>query len=168
MFRWRSDERQTVNSMLQTQPSVTQIATLLIPVSGRQLVLPNVNIAEIIPYVAPTPVDDVPNWYLGSFVWRATRVPLVVFEAINDEPFTSPILNRRIAILNNVTGDPTLPFCGIITEGLPRLMRLLPEEIAEDTEVPAGPAEIARVLVNGERASIPDVAYIQNQVLKLI
>lgn len=154
--------------MLQSQPAVTQIATLLIPVSGRQLVLPNVNIAEIIPYVAPTPVDDVPTWYLGSFLWRSTHVPLVVFEAINDEPFASPLPNRRIAILNNVIGDPMLPFCGIVTEGLPRLMRLLPEEIAVDTEVPAGPAEIARVLVNGERASIPDVAYIQNQLLKLL
>jgi chemosensory pili system protein ChpC len=150
--------------MLQTQPAVTQIATLLIPVSGRQLVLPNVNIAEIIPFVAPTTVDDVPNWYLGTFIWRATQVPLVAFEAINDEPFTSPMANRRIAILNNVIGDPTLPFCGIITEGLPRLMRLLPDE---DTEFPAGPAEIARVLVNGERASIPNVAYIQTQILKL-
>lgn len=157
-----------MNSMLQTQPAVTQIATLLIPVSGKQLVLPNVNIAEIIPYCAPTAVDDVPNWYLGCFTWRATQVPLITFEAINDEPFTSPIANRRIAILNNVIGDPTLPFCGIITEGLPRLMRLLPEEIAEDTDAMPGPAEIARVLVNGERASIPDVAYIQNQILKLL
>jgi chemosensory pili system protein ChpC len=157
-----------VNSMLQTQPAVTQIATLLIPVGGKQLVLPNVNIAEIIPYCAPTPVDDVPNWYLGCFAWRGTQVPLISFEAINDEPFASPVQNRRIAILNNVTGDPTLPFCGIITEGLPRLMRLLPEEIAEDTESTVGPAEAARVLVNGERASIPNVAYLQNQILKLL
>lgn len=154
--------------MLQSQPAVTQIATLLIPVSGRQLVLPNVNIAEVIPYVAPTPAADVPAWHLGSFAWRSTQVPLIVFEAINDEPYTNPIPNRRIAILNNVTGNPMLPFCGIVTAGLPRLMRLLPEEIAVDTDVPAGPAEIARVLVNGERASIPDVAYIQNQLLKLI
>lgn len=153
--------------MLQTQPAVTQIATLLIPVGGKQLVLPNVNIAEIIPYCAPVPVDDVPNWYLGCFEWRGTQVPLISFEAINDEPFANPVQNRRIAILNNVIGDPTLPFCGIITEGLPRLMRLLPEEIAEDTESTVGPAELARVLVNGERASIPNVAYLQNQILKL-
>jgi chemosensory pili system protein ChpC len=157
-----------VNSMLQTQPAVTQIATLLIPVSGKQLVLPNVNIAEIIPYSAPVAVDDVPNWYLGCFIWRATQVPLISFEAINDEPFAGSMANRRIAILNNVTGDPTLPFCGVLTEGLPRLMRLLPEEIAEDNDATPGPAEIARVLVNGERASIPDVAYIQQQILKLL
>lgn len=154
--------------MLQTQPAVTQIATLLIPVGGKQLVLPNVNIAEIIPYQAPEAVDDVPNWYLGCFSWRGIQVPLIAFEAINDEPFTNPVSNRRIAILNNVIGDPTLPFCGIITEGLPRLMRLLPEEIAEDTEATTGPAELARVLVNGERASIPNVAYLQNQILKLL
>lgn len=157
-----------MNSMLQTQPTVTKISTLLVPVGGKLLVLPNVNLAEIIPYTEPIPVDDVPNWYLGGFTWRGTQVPLISFEAINDEPFSSPPNNRRIAILNNVIGDPMLPFCGIVTEGLPRLMRLLPEEIAEDTESPVGPAELARVLVNGERASIPNVAYLQHQILKLL
>ena len=157
-----------VNSMLQTQPVMTQIATLLIPVGGKQLVLPNVTVAEIIPFADPVPEDDVPTWYLGCFTWRNTRVPLVSFEAINDEPFAGRSHNRRIAILNNVIGDATLPFCGIVTEGLPRLMRLLPDEIVNDEEAIVGPAEIGRVLVNGERASIPNVAYIQQQVLRLL
>ncbi len=157
-----------MNSMLQTQPAVTQIATLLIPVSGKHLVLPNVNVAEIIPYVTPSAEEDVPTWFLGCFVWRNTRVPLISFEAINDEPFAARGSNRRIAILNNVIGDLSLPFCGIVTEGLPRLMRLLPEEIAEDPDNIAGPAELARVLVNGERASIPNVAYIQQQAQRVV
>ena len=157
-----------MNSMLQTQPTVTQIATLLIPVSGKHLVLPNVNVAEIIPYVAPSTEDDVPTWFLGCFIWRNTRVPLISFEAINDEPFAARVSSRRIAILNNVTGDPMLPFCGIVTEGLPRLMRLLPEEISEDPDNTPGPAELARVLVNGERASIPNVAFIENEAKKLV
>lgn len=157
-----------MNSMLQTQPTVTQIATLLIPVSGKHLVLPNVNVAEIIPYTPPVAEDDVPTWYLGCFIWRNTRVPLISFEAINDEPFAARGSNRRIAILNNVIGDPNVPFCGIVTEGLPRLMRLLPEEIAEDPDSAPGPAEIARVLVNGERASIPNVAFIQNEAKRVV
>ena len=157
-----------MNSMLQTQPVVTQIATLLIPVGGKQLVLPNVAVAEIIPFIDPIPEDDVPTWYLGRFTWRNTQVPLVSFEAINDEPFAGRSQNRRIAILNNVIGDPTLPFCGILTEGLPRLMRLLPDEIANDAESIVGPAEIGRVFVNGERASIPNVVYIQHQLLRLL
>lgn len=154
--------------MLQTQPTVTQISTLLIPVNGKHLVLPNVSVAEIIPYRDPVVGEDVPNWYLGRFTWRSTDVPLVSFEAINDEPFASRNRNRRIAILNNITGNPTLPFCGIVTEGLPRLMRLMAEEIAQDPDAAPGPAETARVLVNGERAAIPNVAFIQQQVLKLL
>jgi chemosensory pili system protein ChpC len=157
-----------VNSMLKTQPVVTQIATLLIPVGGKQLVLPNVAVAEIIPFVDPVSEDDVPTWYLGRFMWRNISVPLVSFEAINDEPFVNRSNNRRIAILNNVNGDPALPFCGIVTEGLPRLMRLLPDEIANEEDAIPGPAEIGRVLVNGERASIPNVAYIQQQMVKLL
>jgi chemosensory pili system protein ChpC len=154
--------------MLQTQPTVTQIATLLIPVSGKHLVLPNVNVAEIIPFVPPTEADDVPTWYLGSFSWRNIEVPLISFEAINDEPFAARGSNRRIAILNNVIGDTAVPFCGIVTEGLPRLMRLLPEEIADDPDHVTGPAEMARVLVNGERASIPNVAFIQQQAQRVV
>lgn len=157
-----------MNSMLQTQPVMTQIATLLIPVGGKQLVLPNVTVAEIIPFIDPVAVDDVPTWYLGCFTWRNTQVPLIAFEAINDEPFATRSYNRRIAILNSVIGDPALPFCGILTEGLPRLMRLLPDEIANDEEAIVGPAEIGRVFVNGERASIPNVAYIQQQVLRVL
>jgi chemosensory pili system protein ChpC len=157
-----------MNTLLQTQPAVNQIATLLIPVSGKHLVLPNVNMAEIIPYREPAVEEDVPTWYLGRLSWRATEVPLISFEAVNDEPFAGRSRNRRIAILNNVTGDPSLPFCGIVTEGLPRLLRLLADEIVEDPEFAPGPAEIARVLVNGERASIPNVAYIQRLLLKLL
>lgn len=163
-----------MNTMLQPHtpmqaPAVNQIATLLIPVNGKHLVLPNVNVAEIIPYRDPVPssYEDVPTWYLGRFAWRSTEVPLISFEAINDEPFASRSRNRRIAILNNVTGDPTLPFCGLVTEGLPRLMRLMAEEIAEDPDVAPGPAELVRVLVNGERASVPNVGFIQTQLLRL-
>lgn len=152
---------------VQSQPEVNQIATLLIPVSGKQLVLPNVNVAEIIPYREPAVAEDVPTWYLGRIEWRNTSVPVVSFEAINDEPFARPARNRRIAILNNVIGDPNLPFCGIVTEGLPRLLRLMADEIVTDSDSVAGPAETARVFVAGERAAIPDVAFIQRHLLDL-
>jgi chemosensory pili system protein ChpC len=150
-------------------PEITQLSTLLIPVSGRHLVLPNVTVAEIIPFREPTPalLEDVPNWFLGHFEWRSSQVPLVSFEAINDEPFAARGHGRRIAILNNVTGNSLVPFCGLVTEGLPRLLRLLADEIGEDNDSAPGPAEIARVYINGERATVPNVGWIQEQLLRL-
>lgn len=149
---------------LPQQPTVNQISTLLIPVSGKLLVLPNVSVAEIIPYREPERDEDVPNWYLGELEWRAVRVPVVSFEAINDEPFATPGRQRRIAILNAVDASADLPFFAFVTEGLPRLMRVMADEIGRDDNGPTGPAEICRVLVAGERAAIPDVAYIQQQL----
>lgn len=155
-------------STTQPQPQTNQIATLLVPVNGKLLVLPNVSVAEVIPWREPTREEDVPTWYLGRIHWRGVDVPVVSFEAVNDEPFATQGRGRRIAILNNVTGDPNLPFCGIVTEGLPRLMRVMSDEIVEDPDQLCGPAETARVFVSGERAAIPDLAYLQKRVLELL
>ncbi len=148
--------------------AVTQLSTLLLPVSDHLLVLPNVTVAEIIPFREPIPADDVPTWFLGFFEWRSSRVPLISFEAINDEPFAGRGRNRRIAVLNNVTGDTGMPFCGLLTNGLPRLMRLTAEDIVDDSDTAPGPAELARVYINGERASVPNVSWILQQVIHLI
>ncbi|WP_019528849.1 chemotaxis protein CheW [Dasania marina] len=145
-----------------------ELATLLIPMNGKQLVLPNVTVAEIIPYMEPsTEHSDLPTWFLGNINWRGIEVPVVSFEAINEEPFASQSANRRIAVLNTLIDDARLPFCGLITESVPRLMRIQPSEIINE-EVETGPAELGHVLVNGEQAVIPNVDYIQQQVLALL
>lgn len=153
---------------LQSATVANELATLLLPVYGKQLVLPNVTVAEIIPYVAPVVEEDVPAWYLGCFSWRSISVPLVSFEAINAEAFTGESPLRRIAVLNGVVDNPQLPFCGIVTQGVPRLMRVMPDEVACDDSAPVGPAELSRVLVSGEPAVIPNVDYIQQELLKLL
>lgn len=155
-----------MNSTVQTT-AMGELSALLIPVTGKQLVLPNVTVAEIIPFVKPETEDDMPNWYLGCFSWRSLLVPLVSFEAINEEPFIRQKSNRRIAVLNGLVGE-RLPFCGIVTEGAPRLSRIMPDEVDRDEEGSVGPAEIARVLVGGESAVIPDVDFIQHEMLKLL
>lgn len=145
-----------------------ELATLLIPMNGKQLVLPNVTVAEIIPFVElEAEQDDVPNWFLGRMQWRGISVPVVSFEAINEEPFVSQSDNRRIAVLNALVDGQRLPFCGVIAENVPRLMRIQPNEIINE-DVDTGPAEIAHVVLNGEQAVIPNVDFIQEQLLELI
>jgi chemosensory pili system protein ChpC len=146
----------------------TELATLLLPVFAKQLVLPNVTVAEIIPYVEAQAEDDVPAWYLGRFNWRNISVPLVSFEAINAEAFTSQGKLRRIAVLNGVVDSEKLPFCAIVTQGAPRLMRVMPDEVANDEQGQTGPAELATVLISGEPAVIPDIDFIQRQLLTLL
>ena len=158
-----------MSALVQSTIAANELATLLIPISGKQLVLPNVTVAEIIPYSEPQLEDDEgPDWYLGEFSWRNINVPLLSFEKINGQTVNSQSTNRRIAVLNGVVDEEILPFCAIVTQGVPRLMRITPDEISNHAEAEKGPAEVSAVLIGGEPAVIPNVDFIQQQMLKII
>jgi chemosensory pili system protein ChpC len=153
---------------IQSTIVANELATLLIPMNGKQLVLPNVTVAEIIPYVEPVADADKPDWFLGTISWRNIEVPIVAFEAMNNEAFKHDSKDRRIAVLNGLVNGDQLPFCGMVTQGVPRLMRILPSEVSAEEDATLGPVELSRVLVSGEPASIPNVDKIQAEILKLL
>lgn len=145
-----------------------ELVTFLIPTTGKLLLLPNVTVAEILRYQAVEQPDDSPNWYLGVMPWRGQDIPLVSFEALNEEPFQAGAARQNIAVLNGISDPQRLPFWALVTQGSPRLLRIEPEEIAALNEAPArtGPAEKLHVSTNGELACIPDLEYIETSILK--
>lgn len=150
---------------LATNNDVQDVSTLLIPVEGKTLLLPNVSVAEILDYNDPARVSDVPTWYLGNIEWRTLQVPLISFEAVNEQPFSQRAHSAKIAIMNGIVDNPRMPFWGIVTQGTPRQMRITAEEIVKDENVLNGPAELMSVIVNGEAARIPDLDFIEKQLL---
>jgi chemosensory pili system protein ChpC len=145
-----------------------QLSTLLLPMDQGQLILPNVTVAEIIAFDEVAPVDGAPDWLLGMLEWRTQKVPLISFERINELPYASDSASRRIAVLNGVVDSARLPFCAMVTAGVPRGMRVQPAEVSEQEVAGHGPAEIASVVVNGEAATIPNIDWIQAKILDVI
>ena len=146
-----------------------ELVTFLMPVTNRYLLLPNVTVAEIIHHRTPAQPDDMPTWFLGDLEWRGQKVPMVSFEALNEEPFQADARRQNIAVLNGISQPQKLPFLAILTQGAPRLMRITPDEIAStNSEERSGPAELMMVSANGESASIPDLNYIESCVLNLM
>jgi chemosensory pili system protein ChpC len=157
-----------MSGQVQSASAVNELATLLLPVNGKQLVLPNLTVAEIIPYQDAEDVADMPDWYLGMMLWRNQKIPLISFDAINGETIDSPSPDQRIAVINSINDDERLHFFGVVTEGVPRLMRVMADEMSTDAGEEPGPAELSRVMISGERAAIPDIDYIHNELLKLL
>ena len=58
-----------------TQDTATSITGLLVPLADRTLLLPNVAVAELIPYRAPHATEGAPSWYLGQVPRRDLRLP---------------------------------------------------------------------------------------------
>lgn len=139
-----------------------EVASLLIPMVGRPMLLPNVSVAEIVPWVEPEKQESAPEWYLGQVSWRNTLVPLVSLELMNDIDVDEAYSGHRIAVLNGIGGSKH-NFYAISVQGLPRLIRVYGEEVSGEEPLNE-PAYDMNVLVSGERAMIPDLEYVEKQL----
>lgn len=138
-----------------------EVASLLIPMNGNLLLVPNVTVAEIVPVSQVTPVLRAPDWYLGNCRWREQTVPLLAYEVLNgdEKPFVNA--RSRFAVLNTTGIHDALPFIAILTQGLPRLARVTQDEISEREDIDNKAFELMHISWAGEEAVIPDVPKIE-------
>jgi chemosensory pili system protein ChpC len=143
------------------KPQINEVASLLIPIVDRLLLVPTVTVAEMVPYQEPLHNPDAPDWYLGDVGWRELQVPLISFEGIIGEARPSYNNQCRIAILNNTGVDEKLPFLAIATQGIPRLSRVKADEIQEIEGAQLKRFELMAVSHAGESVIIPNVAALE-------
>lgn len=138
----------------------SEVPSLMVPLQGRPLLVPNLAVAEIVPFNAPVPVSGKPQWYLGQIMWRGVKVPVVSLVQLRGEDEDIPP-EARIAVFNGLTG--ALPFYGVITHGIPRLVRVRPQDI-EGTDGMYTPVDDAFVAVGGELAIIPNLSTLESMI----
>lgn len=150
----------------------TEIASLLVPIANRQLLLPTVSVAEMLPFQKPQLRDSefsqLPTWFLGSVRWRGVKVPMVSYEALNGDDIPPIKGVSQMAILNNTGVDSSLPFLCFPTQGIPRLSRVTPELIKEDSSQARMIYDEMSIIVNEESAVIPDIKKIEQAVVALL
>ncbi|WP_020407050.1 chemotaxis protein CheW [Hahella ganghwensis] len=147
-----------------------QISCLLIPVKDRQLLLPNASVAEIVDFQQPEKTTGSPNWFMGYIRWRGIRLPVISYDATNNQDIV-PEASRfaRIAVTNTIGEHHTnLPFIAFLTEGLPRLMKVTKEEITERDDVALSLADQAAVKISGEEAFIPKLEKLEELAVKAV
>ena len=152
-----------------SDPLPREIRCVLVPVGNQRLLLPNATIAEVVTQSKPEPVADAPEWLLGRIAWRGWRVPLVSFTQLAGTEEGDAELSVRVAVLKALGGNPKLPFIAVLTQGFPRLTTLNAELIIpthDGSPLPAGVR--AQVLVRDDVALIPDLEWIEAELLDLL
>lgn len=135
----------------------SSLTGLLLPLSDRCLVLPNVAVAELIGYQACTPAPDQPHWLLGWIDWRSQRLPLLSFEAACGA-HTQVGKRARIVVLNALGGT-SRSFFALLVQGIPRSCKL--DSQLNYVDVPLGKHELAAVQVGEQVARIPDLVALE-------
>ena len=144
--------------MTQTEEISSVIRTQLIPLADMNMLLPNTCIAEVIALGDLTPVEKSPDWLLGMMNWRGVDIPVISFEAANGIHAEAPSRTSRVAVLNGITGNDKLPFYGVISQGIPKLMAL------EKSAINAIAKPKTKLPLASEQTQLPDTdAVIPNQ-----
>ncbi len=144
-----------------------QIASLLIPMIGRPLLLPNVSVAEIVGWTQPEKEEGSPDWMLGTVDWRGIQLPVVSLELMNNSEIEDAALGQRLAVVNGV-GEYKQNFYAISVQGIPRLVRVFPEEMGSQEDAVHDKAYDMTVTGSGERAVIPDLATVEQELNQLM
>lgn len=142
---------------------------VMVPVTGRQLLLPNVSIAEVVDYASTNTAGGDRPWLLGWLDWRGRNLPVISYDAANGQTPAIPTGSRGRVIVLNTIGEhhQQLPFLALVTQGIPSQARLSAEqlsEIAGDT----GPADLMLVDIEGDNAFIPNLEYLESLALEAI
>lgn len=97
-----------------------ELKCLVLPVSGRPLIVPNVAVAEIVTQQDVTPQSKTPDWFLGTGTWRGMQIPLIAFDRLSGEREDVPERTGRFVVMYGLEGEGAPPFYGVRIDALPR------------------------------------------------
>ncbi|MDY7562815.1 chemotaxis protein CheW [Pseudomonas sp. 10B1] len=142
---------------------VSTLTGLLLPLSDRCLLLPNIAVAELIDYQDSKAEPDAPNWYLGPISWRNRTLPLLSFEAACGAR-TRVGGRARIVVLNALGGRDELKFIALLTQGIPRSCKV--DSQLSYVDVQLAELELAAVQVGDTIAKIPDLVGLEEWLVE--
>ncbi|MCQ4235861.1 chemotaxis protein CheW [Pseudomonas stutzeri] len=141
-----------------SQESPVSLTGLLVPLADRTLLVPNVAVAELIPYRTPQAVPGAPAWFLGQVQWRDLNLPLLSFEAASDGA-TLVGTGARIVVLNALGGREHVRFIALLVQGIPRSIKV-DADLAR-AELALAPLELEAVELGDVQARIPDLVGLE-------
>ncbi|MGE8497350.1 MAG: chemotaxis protein CheW [Pseudomonas sp.] len=144
-----------------TQDSVGSLTGLLVPLADRTLLLPNVAVAELIPYRAPQVSAGMPDWFLGQVAWRDLRLPLLSFEAASGGQAQTGT-GARVAVINALGGRPKVKFIALLVQGIPRSLKVGNDLVRAD--VALAPLELDAVSLGDDVVKIPDLIGLEQML----
>ncbi|MCQ4247316.1 chemotaxis protein [Stutzerimonas decontaminans] len=149
-------------SQMVVSQDAESLTGLLMPLADRMLLMPNVAVAELIPYRAPQTAQGMPAWFLGQVQWRDLSLPLLSFEAACSGQ-AQPVGNAaRVAVLNAVGGRDHVKFIALLVQGIPHSIKV--DASLARADVALAPLELDAVNLGDVQARIPDLIGLEQKL----
>ena len=146
------------------------VRCLSIPISGFNLLLPATSLAEISSVVNTMPTPNSPPWVVGTLPWRGLGIPLIsVPVLIGARPTAAEITKQdRVIIFNTLSGAQHSPFFGVVSQGIPTLVRVSGSMMKRSEQVNFDhPIVLEEVVLEGEPHLMPNIDYIEKLLIEM-
>lgn len=142
----------------------SEVRSVLIPITGTDLLLPNATIAEIVAYSRPEEIEQAPEWLLGNVLWHGWQVPVVALGVLTEKHDREPLDGAKICITKSLIGNRRMPYVGILAQGFPRLVTVTETGMTEVPESASHLALAGQVIIGDREAWVPDLDRISQLV----
>jgi chemotaxis signal transduction protein len=141
----------------------TVISSLLLPMKGFHVLLPQSMVVEITQRPELVSVDaSSDEWFQGVFSWRSEQVPLIAFEALCDKPENRAHKAMRVAVIHAIHDLANLVFYAVELQAIPHHLIVRPHSLQVAPERGNDSIYVASgTLFGGHRAVIPDCEQIE-------
>ena len=140
------------------------VRCLSIPIAGFKLLLPATSLAEISSVVNTMPTPNSPPWIVGTLAWRGLAIPLISVPVLIGARSTPAEITKedRIIIFNTLSGTQHAPFFGVISQGIPKLVRVSASmmERVEGSDIDH-PIVLEQINLEGEPHMMPNIDHIE-------
>jgi len=143
--------------------SENSLLSALISLQDRQLLVPNNLLAGVTPLGGMIVESHKERWILGHKYWRNMRIPVVCFENLSGGSLKKHSEQACIAVFNRSTDHERQSFWGLLVQGEPRTLELSENDV-EMISAQLSEVEIAAVQVKDEKASVPNLAFIEKRL----
>ena len=139
---------------------------VVLPIGQLGLLVPSVCVVEVLPWRRFREIGGTPSSMLGALTWRGESIPVVRFENLNGATEVTSLDCECVAVMNRCRSSQGPEFYAIATDGLPRMIQVSEDDVfPEQTHL--GVAESAAVKVGRELLRIPNLGYIEDQLMGL-
>ena len=144
-----------------------EVYSLMIPTINSNILLPNLSVAEIVPYSNVelfSESDKKPNWFLGNLMWRGMDIPLISIDVIEGAKDPQANKRSRVAIIHTLNANSDIPYLAIVVQGIPRLSHVSTSNIRFVSADDIVKSEKMRVEVDSISAAIPDLDQLEKMI----
>ena len=145
---------------------VTEIYSLLVPLTDGRLIIPRACVAEVIGFHIPSEMTGAPPWYIGTVPWNGKAVPLVSFEGACGHMIPPATGRTRIVVLHALGTRVEGGYFGIVSQGFPQLVRVSSDVVRPDHSrafEDRAPI-ICQVRMANEAPLVPDLERLEDMI----